>query len=517
MIGFRLDGRSNVVPYLQLVDQVRQALRTGLLEPGDQLPTVREVAESVAINPNTVLKAYRQLEHEGLVEGRPGQGTFVVRSLAGPSLASHAALRRSICTPGSTKARGAGLGARGHRGAVRDDAPCLRGGGRRVSVGARDHRSRETLRTHLGAARLHALRAPRSGRRSRRPQRRRARRPCCGSPSDCAVRPEARSRCSASAPRDDAASLARVGFVAQETPLYRDLTRRPTTSSSGVGSTATDWDRDVGFRTTREALDPARAPGRRALRRAAVHRSRSTMALAKRPELLVLDEPVASLDPLARRTFLAELMGEVAASELTVLLSSHVIADLEHRCDYLMILSDSRVQVLGDVDDLLAVACRADRVRTERRSRRRRHGRLRHQRAGPAALARRCATDSADPDPAEVGGASDLARGPRARLSRRTRRGNAPGPRRCRYVIWLVWRQRRGSGLSPPLPRWPPAAAVLFITGSVDGERRSTSTGSRACIDEPRRRQVRAGRRAVARMRRQAFAARLLPHAAAGA
>ena len=96
MIGFRLDRRSNVVPYLQLVEQVRDALRTGLLEAGDQLPTVREVAESIAINPNTVLKAYRELEHDGLVEGRPGQGTFVTRSLAGPSLASHAALRRDL-------------------------------------------------------------------------------------------------------------------------------------------------------------------------------------------------------------------------------------------------------------------------------------------------------------------------------------------------------------------------------------------------------------------------------------
>ncbi len=109
MIGFRLDGRSNVVPYLQLVDQVRQALRTGLLEPGDRLPTVREVAESVSINPNTVLKAYRQLEHEGLVEGRPGQGTFVVGSLAGPSLASHAALRREL-QAWLRKAGTAGLG-----------------------------------------------------------------------------------------------------------------------------------------------------------------------------------------------------------------------------------------------------------------------------------------------------------------------------------------------------------------------------------------------------------------------
>ncbi|HYJ60545.1 MAG TPA: GntR family transcriptional regulator [Actinomycetota bacterium] len=96
MIGFRLDRRSNVVPYLQIVEQVRDALRTGLLETGDRLPTVRDVASSLAMNPNTVLKAYRQLEHDGLVEGRPGQGTFVVRSLAGPSLAGQATLRREL-------------------------------------------------------------------------------------------------------------------------------------------------------------------------------------------------------------------------------------------------------------------------------------------------------------------------------------------------------------------------------------------------------------------------------------
>jgi GntR family transcriptional regulator len=96
MITFRLDTRSNVVPYLQLVEQVRQALRTGLLSPGDRLPTVRDVATALAINPNTVLKAYRDLELEGLVNGRPGQGTFVVRSLARPSLARHSGLRREL-------------------------------------------------------------------------------------------------------------------------------------------------------------------------------------------------------------------------------------------------------------------------------------------------------------------------------------------------------------------------------------------------------------------------------------
>jgi GntR family transcriptional regulator len=96
MIEFHLDGRSSVATYMQLVQQVRQALRMGMLAPGDQLPRVREVAESLAINPNTVLKAYRELERDRLVEGRPGLGTFVLRSLAGPALASHAALRQEL-------------------------------------------------------------------------------------------------------------------------------------------------------------------------------------------------------------------------------------------------------------------------------------------------------------------------------------------------------------------------------------------------------------------------------------
>ena len=88
MIVFRLDTRSKVATYMQLVQQVRQALRTGLIESGDQLPKVREVAEALAINPNTVLKAYRELEREGLVEARRGLGTFVRRSLDGASAGS---------------------------------------------------------------------------------------------------------------------------------------------------------------------------------------------------------------------------------------------------------------------------------------------------------------------------------------------------------------------------------------------------------------------------------------------
>ena len=82
MIEFRIDTHSGVAPYQQLVHQVRHALRLGLLEEGDQLPTVKDVVGPVAINPNTVLKAYRELEHEGSVAGRPGRGTFVTRTLA---------------------------------------------------------------------------------------------------------------------------------------------------------------------------------------------------------------------------------------------------------------------------------------------------------------------------------------------------------------------------------------------------------------------------------------------------
>ncbi|MFD8304151.1 GntR family transcriptional regulator [Streptomyces sp. NPDC059690] len=81
MVEYRIDRRSGVATYVQIVQQTKQALRLGLLEPGDKLPTAREVVEATAINPNTVLKAYRELEREGLVEARRGLGTFVRRSL----------------------------------------------------------------------------------------------------------------------------------------------------------------------------------------------------------------------------------------------------------------------------------------------------------------------------------------------------------------------------------------------------------------------------------------------------
>src|SRR5208282_5318326 len=108
MISFRVDGHSIVPPYLQIVQQVRQALRMGVLDVGDKLPTVREVVAATAINPNTVLKAYRDLEREGLIEARAGHGTFVRHRPPGPPPGTHSRLGRTLAA-WVREARTAGL------------------------------------------------------------------------------------------------------------------------------------------------------------------------------------------------------------------------------------------------------------------------------------------------------------------------------------------------------------------------------------------------------------------------
>jgi GntR family transcriptional regulator len=106
VVEYRIDRRSGVATYLQIVQQTKQALRLGLLEPGDKLPTAREVVEATAINPNTVLKAYRELEREGLVEARRGLGTFVRKSLGSTPADSPLHAELSAWTD---RARAAGL------------------------------------------------------------------------------------------------------------------------------------------------------------------------------------------------------------------------------------------------------------------------------------------------------------------------------------------------------------------------------------------------------------------------
>lgn len=108
MIEFYIDAHSGVPPYLQLIQQVRRALKLGLLYEGDQLPTVKDVVSRLAINPNTVSKAYRELEHEGLVTARAGVGTFVAKSLGSESLAVLGPLRHDL-QAWMESARSAGL------------------------------------------------------------------------------------------------------------------------------------------------------------------------------------------------------------------------------------------------------------------------------------------------------------------------------------------------------------------------------------------------------------------------
>ncbi len=145
--------------------------------------------------------------------------------------------------------------------------------------------------------------------------------------------------------------LARVGFVAQETPTYAALS---VADHLQLGARLNPgWDSKLAdSRIEQLGLDP----GQRAGKLSGGQRAQLalTLAVAKRPELLILDEPVASLDPLARREFLQSLMEFVAGHEASVVLSSHLVADLERVCDYLIVLAAARVQLAGEVDDLLA-------------------------------------------------------------------------------------------------------------------------------------------------------------------
>jgi ABC-2 type transport system ATP-binding protein len=152
-------------------------------------------------------------------------------------------------------------------------------------------------------------------------------------------------------PASGPAQLAKVGFVAQDTPVYADLT---VGEHLRLGARLNPrWDDAA----ARDRIARLGLPlGQRAGRLSGGQRAQLalTLGLAKRPELLILDEPVASLDPLARREFLQVLMEATAEHDLSVLLSSHLVSDLERVCDFLIVLSDSRVRVAGEVERLLA-------------------------------------------------------------------------------------------------------------------------------------------------------------------
>jgi ABC-2 type transport system ATP-binding protein len=153
-----------------------------------------------------------------------------------------------------------------------------------------------------------------------------------------------------SAPSSGPGQLARVGFVAQDTPTYAGLSVQ---DHLRLGARLNPgWDDQLARRRVSHlGLDLSQRAGKLSGGQRA--QLALTLGIAKRPELLVLDEPVSSLDPLARREFLQDLMEAVAEQELSVVLSSHVVSDVERACDYVIVLVDSRIEVAGDIETLL--------------------------------------------------------------------------------------------------------------------------------------------------------------------
>jgi ABC-2 type transport system ATP-binding protein len=163
-------------------------------------------------------------------------------------------------------------------------------------------------------------------------------------------------------PRDRTSRLARVGFVAQATPTYSSLSIAKHLKMGAWLNPS--WDGELAARRIEQLrLDPRQKTG--SLSGGQRAQVALTLAIAKRPELLLLDEPVAALDPLARREFLQSLMEVVAEHDVTVMLSSHLVADLERVCDFLVVLVASQVKLTGDVSTLLATHSRLSGPRRE--------------------------------------------------------------------------------------------------------------------------------------------------------
>ena len=166
-------------------------------------------------------------------------------------------------------------------------------------------------------------------------------------------------------PSDGPAQLGRVGFVAQDTPTYAGLSVGKHLRMGAYLNA--NWDQELAeSRIDQLGLDPRQKAG--SLSGGQRAQLALTLAVAKQPELLLLDEPVASLDPLARREFLQGLMEVVAKHEVSVVLSSHLIADLERVCDFLVLLVASHVQLAGEVTELLAAHHRLSGPRRDPRS-----------------------------------------------------------------------------------------------------------------------------------------------------
>ena len=331
MIDFHLDSRSGVSPYLQLVQQVRHALRLGLLREGDQLPTVKEVVGAARDQP----------EHRA--EGLPGaRARRSGRRAARRRHVRHRLARRRdrrarAAAPGArgwfVKARRAGLDEESIEALFRDAFRVRRIRGGSVSSLLTPPASASATGAG-GRCATARSRSPPAMSRARRAQRRRQ--DDAAAPRGRPDRTERRdrSRCSAGSPphvrRSSRGSVRRAGHAAYASLSVADHLRLGARLNPRWDAALARADRRLGPRPEQRA--GTLSGGQRA-------QLALTLAIAKRPELLVLDEPVASLDPLARREFLQTLMEFAAEHEVTVLLSSHLVADLERVCDYLIVLA----------------------------------------------------------------------------------------------------------------------------------------------------------------------------------
>ena len=428
--------------YLQLVHQVEHALRLGYLAPGDQLPKVRDVVASLAINPNTVLKAYRELENKGLTVGRPGQGTFIEATLSQVALPELTDLRRSL-SGWLTAAEGAGLDEDGIvalfteraagflRAPHRIARPRWRGrrrnGGRCMNVveasglGKR-YGSTWALREcslAIPAGHVAALVGPNGAGKSTLLNL------AVGLGAPSAGRVTVLGGCTPGS----RAALDGIAFVAQDTPLYKNL------SAADMLHLTRNLNRRFDRASAEVRLGELGIPLKRKAGRMSGGQQAQlalTLALARRPRLLVLDEPMAMLDPIARHDFMATVLTAAVDDGVSVLLSSHVLAELERVADYLILMSQGRVQVSGEVDELLA----GHRVLT-----------------GPAAEADDvCRTAGGAPPPGRSAGAPAGSRRPRTIPSRRV------GSR----IRSASKSSRSPTSASPAPPRCParPAAAT---------------------------------------------------------
>ena len=362
-IEFRLELGSGVPTYLQLVHQVEHALRLGYLAPGDQLPKVRDVVAELAINPNTVLKAYKELETKGLAVGRPGQGTFIEATLNQVRLPELTELRRSLVS-WVTAADAAGLDEDGVAALVANvlrDFRERRGGAadRRGAAARCRRRGMNVIETHglgksYGSTRalqdctlavpeghVVALVGPNGAGKST----------FLNLVVGLATPTTGEVTVLGGRPAGSLLALDGVAFVAQDTPLYKNL------SAADLVHLTRNLNRrfDQGYAERR--LGELGIPLRQKAGKMSGGQQAQlalTLALARRPQLLLLDEPMAMLDPLARHDFMATVMTAVADDGVSVVLSSHVLAELERVADYLVLLSRGSVQVAGEVDDLLA-------------------------------------------------------------------------------------------------------------------------------------------------------------------